>query len=75
MRWPDGTFVPEDPRAVARRLDAETPGWCVWRGHATGAFWAVTEPPSAPLLVEARTAGDLIARMRWANAARGAQRT
>ena len=36
------------------------------RGHATGAFWAVTEPPSAPLLVEAPTAGDLVARMRWA---------
>jgi hypothetical protein len=38
----------------------------VSRGHATGAFWAVTEHPIPPLLVEARTAGDLVVRMRWA---------
>ena len=64
MRRPDGTYNP--PAAQARELQADMTGWCVWWGAQTRAFWAVTQPPIAPLIVEAMTADDLVARISWA---------
>jgi hypothetical protein len=69
MMWPDGPAAAEDPRAVARRIQAESPDWCVWFGPQTGLFLAITRR-GVPLLVEARTPGDLVARMRWASTVR-----
>jgi hypothetical protein len=70
MMWqPDGG--PEDPRTVVRRIQAECPDWVTWWGPKTGQFWAITRNGD-PLLVEAPTPGDLVARMRWVNTARRA---
>ena len=70
MDAPDSATRPvaEDPRLTARRLDAETAGWCVWHGSKTGLFWAVTIS-GPPVIVQGGTAGELVQCMRWFSAA------
>ena len=63
MRRPDGTYNP--PAAQARELQADMTGWCIWYGQRTRRFWAVPRT-GKPLLVEAMTADDLVARISWA---------
>ena len=74
MRRPDGTFVTEDPRAVARRIEACSPGWLVWWGHLNNHYFAM--PRSGPVvdLIEAATVEELLQWMGWTTAARTAWR-
>ena len=71
----DGSWVGKDPHEEARRLQAETLGWCVWWGPKTGRFFAITRKGHPPMLVEARTSGELIERMSSATSWTLAQRS
>lgn len=65
LSWPDGTPVETSPVEQAALLQAETRGWSVWYGLATGRFWAMREPPAPAVLVSATTTGDLVQKMSW----------
>ncbi|WP_067474755.1 hypothetical protein [Actinomadura hibisca] len=53
-----------DQRAIARRLDAERPGWTIWWGPATGHFWAMPARGAAVPLIERARPDELVAAMR-----------
>jgi hypothetical protein len=55
----------EHQDAELERLRREYPQWRIWRGHATGDYWALPPPghPAARELISASDIGELARRL------------
>jgi hypothetical protein len=59
--------------AELERLRRQYPRWRIWRGRATGDYWAMP-PPGHPIvreLISAEDIGELARRLAWAEGQHG----